>query len=174
VLVRCSTQRLDTTRRSWLQDTLKRKLVDFAWNRRFFYLPGACSPFFRVNSASSFNQPDFFIRSACLIHRRVNLGLTRRNRKGGGAKKIEKNGEFSFRGILQPTTQVSTPRGNDLHKTFVYVKAFVHERIVPFSSLPICIAHATARPLHEFCTSYDPRPAPLLYAVHHTQLVFAI
>jgi len=32
--------------RSWLQDTLKRKLVDFAWNRRFFYLPGACSPFF--------------------------------------------------------------------------------------------------------------------------------
>jgi len=31
---------------SWLQDTLKRKLVDFAYNRRFFYLPGACSPFF--------------------------------------------------------------------------------------------------------------------------------
>jgi len=27
-------------RRSWLQDTLKRKLVDFAWNRRFFCLPG--------------------------------------------------------------------------------------------------------------------------------------
>jgi len=34
------------TTRSWLQHTLKRKLVDFAWNRRFFYLPGACSPFF--------------------------------------------------------------------------------------------------------------------------------
>jgi len=32
--------------RSWLQDTVKRKLVDFAWNRRIFYLPGACSPFF--------------------------------------------------------------------------------------------------------------------------------
>ena len=32
--------------RSWLQDTLKTKLVDFAWNRRFFYLPGACSPYF--------------------------------------------------------------------------------------------------------------------------------
>ena len=29
---------------SWLQDTLK--IVEFAWNRRFFYLPGACSPFF--------------------------------------------------------------------------------------------------------------------------------
>jgi len=46
--------------RSWLQDTLKRKLVDFAWNRRFFYLPGGCSPFFRVNPANSFNQPNFF------------------------------------------------------------------------------------------------------------------
>jgi len=46
--------------RSWLQDTLKRKLVDFAWIRRFFYLPGACSFFFRVNPAKSFNQPDFF------------------------------------------------------------------------------------------------------------------
>ena len=31
--------------RSWLHDTLKRKLVDFAWIRRFFYLPSACSLF---------------------------------------------------------------------------------------------------------------------------------
>jgi len=30
----------------WPQDTLKRKLVDFAWNRRFYYLPGAYLPFF--------------------------------------------------------------------------------------------------------------------------------
>jgi len=45
--------------RSWLQDTLKRKLVDFAWNRRFFYLPGACSLFGGGNPAKSFNQPDF-------------------------------------------------------------------------------------------------------------------
>ena len=35
-----------THARSWLRDTLKRKLVDFASNRRFFYLPGACLPFF--------------------------------------------------------------------------------------------------------------------------------
>jgi len=57
--------------RSWLQDTLRRKLVDFAWNRRFFYLPGACSPFF----AKSFNQPDFFQSGApVLIYHRVNLG----------------------------------------------------------------------------------------------------
>jgi len=46
--------------RSWQQDTLKRKLVDFVWNRRFFYLPSACSPFFRVTPANGFNQPDFF------------------------------------------------------------------------------------------------------------------
>jgi len=38
--------RVITQTRSWPQDTLKRKLVDFAWNRQFFYLPGACSPFF--------------------------------------------------------------------------------------------------------------------------------
>jgi len=30
---------------SWLQDTVKRKLVNFAWKLRFFHLPGACSPF---------------------------------------------------------------------------------------------------------------------------------
>ena len=35
-----------SARRSWLQDTVKRKLVDFAWNWRFFYLPGARLPFF--------------------------------------------------------------------------------------------------------------------------------
>jgi len=33
-------------RRNWLQNTVKRKLVDFAWNRRFLYLPGVCLPFF--------------------------------------------------------------------------------------------------------------------------------
>jgi len=38
--------RARTTHRSWLHDTLKRKLVDFAWIRRFFYLPGACPLFF--------------------------------------------------------------------------------------------------------------------------------
>ena len=40
----CMSQSL--SRHSWLQDTLKRKLVDFAWHRRVFDLPGACSPFF--------------------------------------------------------------------------------------------------------------------------------
>ena len=42
----CRVYSQETEGRSWLQDTVKRKLVDFALNRRFFYLPGACSPFF--------------------------------------------------------------------------------------------------------------------------------
>jgi len=46
--------------RSWLQDTLKRKLVDFAWNRRFFLFTRRVLAFFRVNPAKSFNLPDFF------------------------------------------------------------------------------------------------------------------
>jgi len=45
--------------RSWLQDTLKRKLVDFAWNRRFFLFTRRVLAFFRVNPAKSFNQPNF-------------------------------------------------------------------------------------------------------------------
>jgi len=43
--------------RSWLQDTVKRKLADFAWNRRFFFA-GRVLAFFRVNPAKRFNQPD--------------------------------------------------------------------------------------------------------------------
>ena len=46
--------------RSWLQDTVKRKLVDFAWNRRFFLFTRRVLAFFRVNPAKSVNQPDFF------------------------------------------------------------------------------------------------------------------
>ena len=48
-----------------------------------------------------------------MINRRVNLGLTRGNRDGGGAKIIKKIEEFSFRGILQPTT-VSSPRDRSM------------------------------------------------------------
>jgi len=63
--------------------------------------------FFRVNSAKGFNQPDFFIRSACFDSSsgqpRVNPG----KQEGWGAPKKSKIGEFSFRGILQPTTEHS-------------------------------------------------------------------
>jgi len=71
--------------RSWLQDTLKRKLFNSAWNRRYFYLPGACSPFFgstRLNvSINSISGALVF------INRRVNLGLIRGNRNGGARKR---------------------------------------------------------------------------------------
>jgi len=60
---------------------------------------------FRVNPAKSFINPIFFIRSACFDlssgQSRVHPG---KQEGGGGAKKIKKIGEFSIRGILQPTT----------------------------------------------------------------------
>ena len=52
--------------------------------------------FFRVNPAKSFNQPDFFIRSACFDQSwgqpRVNPG----KQEGGGVKKIKKSTSFLF------------------------------------------------------------------------------
>jgi len=62
--------------------------------------------FLRVNPAQSVNQPNFFIRSACFYQSsgqpRVNPG----KQEGGGVHKNRNIGEFSFRGILQPTTLV--------------------------------------------------------------------
>jgi len=52
--------------------------------------------FFRVNPAKSFNQPDFFIRSACCYQSsgqpRVNPG----KQKGGGREKNKKNRRVFF------------------------------------------------------------------------------
>jgi len=79
--------------RSWLQDPLKRKLVDFAWNRRFFYLPGACSPFFGYTRLIVLINPIFLSGAPVLINHPVSLGLTRGNRKGGGGAKTKKKGE---------------------------------------------------------------------------------
>jgi len=69
--------------RSWLQDTSNRKLVDFAWNRRFFYLPGACSPLFRSTRLKVSINPIFYIRSACFDQ---SLGQPRVSpgKQGGG------------------------------------------------------------------------------------------
>jgi len=84
---------------------LKRKLVDFAWIRHFFLFTRRVLALFRGNPANSFNQPDFFFRSACFDpssgQPRVNSG----KQEGRGREKDQKIGEFSFRGILQPTTQ---------------------------------------------------------------------
>jgi len=54
--------------------------------------------FFRVNPAKIFNQPEFFLSGApVLIHRRVNLGFTRGNRKGGRKKKSKNRRVFFSR-----------------------------------------------------------------------------
>jgi len=86
----------ETNGRSWLQDTVKRKVVDFVWNRRFFYLPGACLPFFGQTRLNSSINPICFIRSACFDplsgQPRDNPG----KQEGGDAKKIKKSASFLF------------------------------------------------------------------------------
>jgi len=44
----------------------------------------------------------------------------------------------------------------------------------PGIASPICIAHTFAIRLYDFCTTYDPSPAFLSYAIHHTILVMPI
>jgi len=61
-----------------------------------------------------------------------------------------------------------------LYKIFVYFKAFMHEIILPFLPLRICIAHTIAILLHDYCALHYPLPTPLLYAVNHTKLELAI
>jgi len=63
--------------------------------------------FFGVNPAKRFNQPDFFLILSAGFDQssgqpRVNPG----KQEEGSPKKIKKIGEFSFRGILQPTTPI--------------------------------------------------------------------
>jgi len=62
--------------------------------------------FFRVNPAKCYNQPDFFYPErlfwSIIGSTSGEPGETGR----GGAKKIKKIGEFSFQGILQPTTEL--------------------------------------------------------------------
>jgi len=43
-----------------------------------------------------------------------------------------------------------------LYKIFVYFKAFVHERILVFLPLAVCIAHNNAFSLHNFCATSQP------------------
>ena len=61
------------------------------------YVPGACSPFFRVNPANSVNQPDFFYPE-CLFWS-INgstSGEPGETGRGGGAKKIITSASFLF------------------------------------------------------------------------------
>jgi len=61
-----------------------------------------------------------------------------------------------------------------LYKIFIDFQAFMHERIIPFLPLLICVAHTIAILLHDDCAIHDPPPTPLLKAIHHTKLVSAI
>jgi len=86
-----------TLGRSWLQDTLKRKLVDFAWNRRFFYLPDKCLPFFRVNPAKSFNQRNIFYPERLFLSVVGSAsGKSWETGRGGGVHKKSKNRRVFF------------------------------------------------------------------------------
>jgi len=76
--------------RRWLQDTLKRKLVDFAWNRRFFLFTRRVLAFFGWTRLKVLINPIlFFFGAPVLINHRVSLGWTRGNRKGGAQKKTK-------------------------------------------------------------------------------------
>ena len=46
--------------RSWLQHILKRKLVDFAWNRRFFLFTRRVLPFLGSQPSKKFQSTRFF------------------------------------------------------------------------------------------------------------------
>jgi len=60
--------------------------------------------FFRVNPAKSFNQPDFFYPGRLFLSIVGSTSGEPGETGRGGGKKKKKIGEFSFRGILQPTT----------------------------------------------------------------------
>jgi len=62
--------------------------------------------FFRVTPAKSFNQPDFFYPE-CLFWSIIGSNSGESGKIGrGGREKNQKIGEFSFQGILQPTTHL--------------------------------------------------------------------
>jgi len=58
-------------------------------------------------------------------------------------------------------------------QVFVCFKAFVHERIIPFLPLPICIAHpgAHSTTIGQYMI---PPPTSRLYAIHHTIMEITI
>jgi len=62
--------------------------------------------FFRVNPAKSFNQPHFLNPGRLFLSIvGSSSGKLRETGTGRREKKSKKIGEFSFRGILQPTTE---------------------------------------------------------------------
>jgi len=63
--------------------------------------------YFRVNPSKRFNQPVFLSGAPVLIHRRVNLGLTRGNRKGVGRKQSKNRRVLFSRYLAANDGQIS-------------------------------------------------------------------
>jgi len=144
--------------------------------------------FFRVNPAKSFNQPDFFIRSACFDP------SSGQPRQGGGGEKKSKNRRVFFSRYLAAnaehklpmfqtrSSRVHIPRFSaddpaweiDLYKIFVYFGAVVHKSTILSPprppALPTLVQH--------YCTMIGQYTTPLpifrLYVIHHTILVRTI
>jgi len=70
-----------------------------------FSIHPARTPLFSGKPGYSFNQPVFFIRSARFDQSSGQPRVSPGKQGGGGSRKKRKIGEFSFRGILQPTTR---------------------------------------------------------------------
>jgi len=90
--------------------------------------------------------------------------------------------EFSFQGILQPTTPLEKSMGPCVYvlNTPLAVTGYSLLRIVcarihrPFILRPPCIAHTVAIRIARLLGNIRPPSTSLLYAIHHTILVITI
>ena len=65
--------------------------------------------------------------------------------------------------------------GFGLYKRSVYLKNVLHERIILFVPLPICIAHPSAIRLHDYWAVYDiPPPSPDSPCVCHALYTYML
>ena len=72
--------------------------------------------FFRVNPAKSFNQPNIFYPERLFLSVVGSASGKSGETRMGGVHKNQKIGEFSFRGILQPTTATHPGVGGGTHR----------------------------------------------------------
>jgi len=105
---------------------LKRKLIDFAKKSAIFLITRRVLAFFRANPTKSFNQPDFFIRSAGFYQSsgqpRVNPG----KQEGGRSKKKSKNRRVLFLRYLAANDVALREMYSSLnHATFERCSMFV-------------------------------------------------
>jgi len=96
-----------------------------------------------------------------------------RGSEGGPAGQAEARNEMQRPSVMNRSEPEGAPQIG-VYKIFVYSKAFVRVRIIPFLPLPICSAHTNAIRVYAFCPIYDASPTSPLHAIHHTQLILAI